>query len=165
MTINDKNHNFFKACILRYPALSVFIFSFLAIAALFSVLGALNYSGFCLSEKHFLSDEEKTKLVFEYINNRDTIPVRTADNKQKNFKQIKYKNFENFLKENPNCCQVGMDFSSEVGPPTFWKKFFGEYADIVKVQFKAKYVDEHGASRSTIKDWDYVMTNCGVRQD
>jgi hypothetical protein len=42
----------------------------------------LNYSGFCFAQKRYLSDEEKIRVVFDYQNSRDTIPIDLSENRQ-----------------------------------------------------------------------------------
>ncbi|AFY73925.1 hypothetical protein Syn7502_01892 [Synechococcus sp. PCC 7502] len=84
---------------------------------------AFNYSGFCFEKGRYLTNTEKFRAVFEEVNqygkpsmffsegNDDgkLISMLPFGNNRKliEVKYISYKNFEEFLRLNPNCCDVG----------------------------------------------------------
>src|SRR4051812_9836279 len=81
----------------------------LALLLVFVVTPAsLNYSGFCMVQGRWLSDEEKIKLAVQAVNNRGPnrsyFKDKDADKYGNNdaFKYNKYLDYDDFLKRNPN---------------------------------------------------------------
>ena len=120
----------------------------------------LNYSGFCFAEKRYLSKEEKIRAVFNYQNNRGDL-LKFVDNANPK-EYIKYKSFEEFLAENPDCCHINPGGPYGVPPSSFWDRIFGfDSGDVVVVDFKVRYLDEKGNHGFEEVQFENFLTNCG----
>lgn len=100
------------------------------------LLGMLNYGGMCIPKGRWLSDEEKIRKVVEVMV-ENSKPHQTVDE---------------FLRNNPDCCSVGMHLSGDYFPPAFMDKLLGNYEDKVEVKFVAN--NEKRQSQ-------FVIGNCG----
>lgn len=125
-------------------------------------LGAANYTGFCFSKKKFLSKQEKIEIVADYVNKiSDRVGIKP------------YSDVHTLLKENPDCCVTGVEaVENKSWPdsqgwvrPTFKKKLFGQYADIVGITIQRKYADQKGEEKSKQLQAAYVIGNCGQMGD
>ncbi len=121
----------------------------------------LNYSGFCFAEMRYLSKEEKIRAVFNYQNNRTDL-LAFVISKPPNYQYIRYKNFEEFLAENPDCCHVNPGGPYGVPPSFFLDRIFGfDSGDVVVIDFKVRYLDEKGNQGSEKVQFENFLTNCG----
>ncbi len=118
---------------------------------------SLNYSGFCIAQGRYLSDDEKIRAVISYHNNRDTLPVGTH-----NYQQISYRSVEEFLAKNPNCCAVDPGVPVGIPPDSFFNRVIGlDSNKPVIVNYKMMYIDDHGIRSSQSIKFENVLTNCG----
>lgn len=122
----------------------------------------LNYSGFCFAEKRYLSNEEKIKAVFDYQNKRTDLLIRVNVERSSN-KYIKYESFNEYIKENPNCCEVNPGGVYDIPPPSFLYPIFGgsPSGDVVVINFKVRYLNEKGKQRAKEIRFENLVTNCG----
>jgi hypothetical protein len=111
----------------------------------------------------YLSNEEKIRLVFEYQNNRTKMPVETTDKGTQYYEQVKYKNFEEFVKMNPNCCQINPGGGYDTPPPDFLERITGFDAhDVIVTNFEMRYLDEKGNQKSRAIKFENTLQNCGA---
>lgn len=126
------------------------------------VLGSLNYSGMCIPEGRWLSDEEKIRKVVEALLSQERVPIEIANTGTQYFKQIKYKNVEDFLKHNPDCCKVNPGGPYELPPASFIDRVTGyDTRDPIVSDFTVKYIDVKGDIQSKQVRTTNVLMNCG----
>ncbi len=122
----------------------------------------LNYSGFCFAKMRYLSDEEKIRSVFVSQNERTTISVYTPGKGTESYQHIKYKSFDEYLKENPDCCAVNPGPPYETPPARFLDRIFGYHSgDDVVIKFKVRYLDENSQQKSMETRFENNVQNCG----
>jgi hypothetical protein len=134
--------------------------------SIFSYIGAKNYSGFCFAQNRHLTDEEKFRIVFNDINSRlnTTIVVGVGQNyARKTVQRIPYNSFEEYKKENMNCCKTGRRIPSEIPKEEFDERIFGLDSGVtVTLDFKTKYFDKDSNYYGVIGYTHYyILTNCG----
>ncbi|MGB3207697.1 MAG: hypothetical protein WBB28_22155 [Crinalium sp.] len=123
----------------------------------------LNYSGFCFAEMRYLSDIEKIKSVFNYqIEHRIPERIINQNQKEKLYTYIGTKNFEEYVKENPDCCTINPGGPYEIAPPSFLDRITGyNSGDVVVINFKGHYLDKNGKQEITQYQAAYFLLNCG----
>lgn len=110
----------------------------------------------------YLSDREKFKSVFNYqIEHR--LPERIIYQKE-NFiyTYIGTKNFDEYVKENPDCCTINPGGPYDLPPPSFLNRITGyNSGDVVVINFQGHYIDKNG--KPIIKQYqaEYFLQNCG----
>ncbi len=128
-----------------------------------AILGyfGLNYSGFCFAQMRYLSDEEKISSVFDYQNaRRDLLNVVGVEKRIYNY--IKYESFDEYIKENPDCCKINSEKTHDVPVPWFLDRIFGfNSGDFIFTDFKVRYVDEKGKQRTKEYRFENSVQNCG----
>ncbi len=116
----------------------------------------LNYSGFCFAQMRYLSDEEKIRSVFDTQNARKSLYTNGLR------EHIKYKSFDEHIKENPDCCKINPKRSHDVPSPSFVDRIFGfNSGDFIFIDFKVRYVDEKGKQRVKEFSFENAVQNCG----
>ncbi|MDZ8240761.1 MAG: hypothetical protein RMZ69_27005 [Nostoc sp. ChiQUE01a] len=81
-------------------------------------------------------------MVFDYQNDR-------TDLGRSSYNYIKYESFDEYIKENPDCCSINTGGSYEIRQPSFLNRIFGYDApDIIVIKFKVRYLDEIGNKRA-----------------
>jgi hypothetical protein len=116
---------------------------------------SLNYSGFCFEEMRYLSQEDKVRAVFDSLNNQEKIDK---------IKHIKYKSFDEYLKENPDCCVVNPSYT-DLPTPSQIERLFGYYSgDIVRIKYKMRYIDTNGKLKVQKLVNDSLLSNCTNRR-
>jgi hypothetical protein len=152
-----ENKNIFWASIVflaRVIAVPVII-----LAAPMIFFAGLNYSGFCFREMRYLTDEMKIRSVFKEDNEATTVVNEHGKTIRR---YIPYRSFEEFIKRNPNCCQINPGGPYELPPPYFLDRITGYYSgDIIVLNYKVRYQDEDGEIQ--IKEVEYLnaLMNCG----
>lgn len=145
------------------------IIIFLALGIPLSVLiyiGAKNYSGFCFAQNRYFTDEEKFRIVFNDINSKlnTTILVSEGQNYvRKSVQRIPYNSFEEYKKENTNCCKTSTRIPSEIPKEELDERIFGLDSGVtVALDYKTKYFDKDSNYYGAI-DYThyYILTNCG----
>lgn len=126
---------------------------------MFLMLGSLNYSGICYSQKRWLSDEEIIRAAVFQANARSTRVIR-GDARV----AIPYESVDDFLAANPGCCSMGHDGGGEGPREPFstFEKLTGFGGEVVTVKFTAKYIDEYGRQQPVRLRLTLAVTNCGV---
>lgn len=172
------------------------------------VPASLNYSGMCIPEGRWLSDEERIRLATEAVINGEPnhnqldeyfhkklgddayyksfhepggprnsygalyltyydpkIWKRWENNGLSGYKRIgtaERIDADKFIKKSPHCCKsVGPENSGPILPSTFWGRISGLRADVIEVEYPAKFVKN--GEIVEINDYtEYpIITNCG----
>ena len=101
-------------------------------------------------------------------NGRDSSTVKDVANNSLGtpVKRIPYKDTDDFLAKNPNCCKVGIQYSGEhsgdgIYNPfsLFYLLFYG--GDVVSLYYQENYYDKSGEQQSQMVNWLYGVSNCG----
>jgi hypothetical protein len=134
--------------------------------------GIMNYSGYCSEKKRYLTFDDKIQIVFEVINNYDKTYF-LIDNKPSGFKTLPYHSFEEYLKENPDCCSIiPIDDPTSpaeklsLPPSNFLERITGDHSgEVIAINYRLNYFDRDG--KLTFKNEKYfsVLTNCGNVRD
>ncbi|MBN3890801.1 MAG: hypothetical protein HWQ43_17140 [Nostoc sp. JL31] len=141
----------------RICVLAIFLFIGLPITIL-SIYFSLNYSGFCFAKMRYLSDEERFGMVFDYQNER-------TDLGRSSYNYIKYASFDEYIKENPDCCSINPGGPYEIRHSSFLDRIFGYDArDVIVMNFKVRYLDENGKKRVFETHFENTLQNCGHPQ-
>lgn len=128
---------------------------------------SLNYSGFCFAKMRYLSDKEKLQIAFDYRNNEDELPVY-VDKKVKFYEHIKYASFDEYIKENSDCCSIIHGEAYKIAKSLFIEKpllldrITGHgFRDLIVINFKVRYLDENGSQRIQKVRFGSTLRNCG----
>lgn len=137
------------------------------ILVLLLMIGILSYSGFCIKNMGYLSDEEKIRIAVKFILKDNKVYKRTSD-----IDNVRpYHDVDEFLKDNPDCCQVGFKFMS---CSSFFRCFelftlpaiFGRHSDQVFIKYVSPYAEEIRDTGSYYKSKENIaITNCGGAWD
>ncbi|MGF1672817.1 MAG: hypothetical protein ACFCUV_03925 [Rivularia sp. (in: cyanobacteria)] len=121
----------------------------------------MNHSGFCFAQMCYLSDQEKIRSVFDFQNaRRDLLNVVGVE--ESNYKYIKYESFDEYIKENPDCCKINSERTHDVPSPSFSDRIFGfNSGDFIFTDFKVRYIDEKGKQRMREYRFENSVQNCG----
>ncbi|MDJ0620663.1 MAG: hypothetical protein QNJ63_28675 [Calothrix sp. MO_192.B10] len=110
----------------------------------------------------YLSDEEKLRLVFNDINNAEKLGVPTKDGKMVDREHIPYKSFDEYIKENPDCCKIKPPGGSDLAPPRFSDRIFGYHSgEPIVINFKVRYIDDNDKQIIQKIRIDNSLQNCG----
>jgi hypothetical protein len=128
--------------------------------------GIMNYSGYCFAENRYLTADEKIRITFNHINSKPKTTIRIGEGSNsvvKSFERIPYSSFEEYVKQNPDCCSVGKKVFSDLPPPDFFDRISGYNSEkIVVLNYKSNYFDTEINSLNAVEfTFYYVLTNCG----
>jgi hypothetical protein len=128
----------------------------------------LNYSGFCFEKMRYLTDYEKMRLAFNYINNAEKLRVKVPEKGHEYRKFIPYESFDEYIQENPNCCMINPPGGSDAPPPrpilyySRLDRIFGyNSGDLIVIRYKVRYLDKKGNQISQSIKVDSALQNCG----
>ncbi|NEU84537.1 hypothetical protein [Nostoc sp. UIC 10630] len=143
-----------------------FLANFLLIGfplTILSIYFSLNYSGFCFAKMRYLSDYEKIKLAFNSLNSAEQLRIKIAGKMQyREF--IKYESFDEYIKENPNCCAISPRGGVEVAIPDSFlnPRILGlDSGEGIRIKFKVRYLDENSLPISQEITTGIALQNCG----
>ncbi len=129
-------------------------------------LGTLNYSGMCISERRYLTDQEKfRKFVSHVIRNvpgRGYVENNTGDRNIQ--KVIPYRTADEFFKTNPNCCEFGPTAGNGIEPmpaPSLVDRALGKATDVIVRRYLIRYIDAHGHQKSFEVGGQTWADSCG----
>lgn len=149
---------------MRHHTFLVFVFKFIGIPLIVLIVYfGLNHSGFCFAKMRYLNTEEKIRWTFENLNAAGRLRVNIPGKEPKDVEFIKYKSFDEYIKENPNCCTFyASGGSPELPPPTFLQRIFGYHSGtFVRIYYKVRYFDNNGEKKSQIIKTESPLRNCG----
>lgn len=122
---------------------------------------SLNYSGFCFAKMRYLSEYEKIKLAFDSLNNAEKLRINIA-NQMQYHEFIKYKSFDEYIKENPDCCVISPPGGAEILPDSFFTRILGLHSgEGIRIKFKVRYLDENEFPKSQEITTGIALENCG----
>ncbi len=123
---------------------------------------SLNYSGMCIPEGRWMSDEERIDKAIQNIIDMNHVRVKTNLGGYQYFNQVKYENVKQFKQDNPNCCKINPGGSYDLPAPTIWQRITGANSGkVTGIDFTAHYKDKNGYSKSEFKkSWGF-QDNCG----
>ncbi|PHJ63457.1 hypothetical protein VF03_30335 [Nostoc linckia z2] len=111
----------------------------------------------------YLSDYEKLKSAFDSLNNAEQLRIKLAGQMQY-IRFIKYKNFDEYIKENPDCCTISPPGGVEAAIPDSFlnPRILGlDSGEGIRIKFKVRYLDENDLRRSQEITAGIVLQNCG----
>ena len=152
--------------------IAVLTIGILSTAALCVIL--LNYSGFCWDldrrwtrdAKRFRwqSDAEQIRRAVNAANRRGpTIQYREGWGKMTDPKPIPYRDYEDFVTHNPDCCKtIGRSKQASIPPVNLWTSILGLSAGIIELRYTARFRREDGSILEIPNFTEYaVVSNCG----
>jgi len=144
----------------------------------------LNYSGYCLWEGRYLTNEEKIRMVVEPLVSRGPPlpfwPMRdragevVRDSAGKALTVLEgsdepvepdyYRNIDEFFAANPHCCEVRSYYSDSEGiwEPDFWDRVAGDAGGVVWATYRFSYRDSNGVEHSSTYTYKEPLNNCGI---
>lgn len=133
---------------------------------------SMNYSGYCFEKNRYLTFDDKIEHIFKSINGRKTIYL-SVDNKLTEFENLPYASFEEYLKENPDCCslipvnnRISPVYELSLAPPDFIERITGNHSgEVITVKFRHNYFDRGGQLTFMNLKHTRVLTNCGNIRD
>lgn len=120
------------------------------------IYGGLNYSGMCIPQGRWLSNEDRIRVLFERFN-KQTITVIEGEE----VRRIPYKSFDEFKLLNPDCCnQNGKPY--DLPKPRILNRITGvNSGSPLRIRYKIKYFDNKGISRDVENVVEVFTSNCG----
>jgi hypothetical protein len=136
-------------------------------AVTFDVWGGLNISGFCFSEMRYVPDKEFFARYLEsaaYVHPH-LYQVRNLTNEPGVRSFTDYRDGNDFLIKNPDCCsygpQQGVNPDSNLSGPSFLQRFFGLVWGSVAVHNQLHYVDSAGNPKVHVSFFQHWVSPCG----
>jgi hypothetical protein len=123
--------------------------------------GTLNYTGFCFAKSRWLSSEEKMQAAFDAINKGNMAIANAAAKENDESFYIPYVDFDEFIKTNPNCCEINPSPTDLRAPVGFWRSVFGNDYDVVVVRYVARYMNEQGVKWTRYIVEPTAVKSCG----
>lgn len=143
--------------------------------------GVINYSGYCFTEKRYLSEHEKITAAVTYIINRmgaypqPVIAFSTvyyADVAQGDIRtrvRVKrwaespliYSSVDELYRQNEGCCEL-VPQGTEGYRPSIWHRLSGKTSVLVRVKYSVRFVDFDENMRTGKINAYLPVSNCGV---
>lgn len=115
----------------------------------------LNLTGFCWQKFKYLSYREKVEAIYTPGNKPGFVEVNG-----KEYKKIPYNSYEEFIKENPNCCEINFSDPSEQAYPEFFNSLTGYHFERVRLSYKIFY-EKDGVKQFLTSSGDIGLKSCG----
>ncbi|MDX1977286.1 MAG: hypothetical protein SFT94_06400 [Pseudanabaenaceae cyanobacterium bins.68] len=124
--------------------------------AIIVFLAGMNYSGYCLAKNRYLTDEEKSKITFEYIS-------RAFKAHYKYEYYFPYKNYEEFKQKNPDHSRVVSHLLTEgrIPPVDFLSRIGGMSGNTIIINYMLRYINVGGNEKTKRVQEEFYITNCG----
>jgi hypothetical protein len=117
-------------------------------------VSVLNITGYCWERSKYISYEEKIKAIYGQISTaRGTVVNPLVD-------FIPYSSFEEFSKENPDCCEVNYVGAGEIGNPGLFRSLMDKHYERIKVKYKIFY-NYKDKRYFEYRIYDTAVTSCG----
>jgi hypothetical protein len=119
----------------------------------------LSYSGFCLPEGRFLTDQEIIDIgARDYFQRYPPPNYAPKDGSYVEVvRPIAYGSFDDFMLRNPNCCLVTQTGRDD-GAPSLFHRLIGRFAGFARIEYQLED-SVHGAAGKNLV-W-VAVTNCG----
>lgn len=134
---------------------------------LLCVVGTLNYSGVCIPAGKILSNEEKIRATIGYrLQKYPPAAIRTPVGDTGGWsnsppeKPILYKDVDEFLQINPDCCQLTKQRNPEEGGAGPTQRATGTTSGYIKLNYQVRYW-EGGITKSVTYAEHIPISNCG----
>jgi hypothetical protein len=135
---------------IRFVRLSLLLFFIVSLV----YVSVLNVTGYCWGQSRYISYEEKIKAVYGRVPKESfTIGSPWVD-------VVPYTSFEEFMKENPDCCEVNYVGAGEIGNPGLFRSLMGNRYERIKVKYKDFY-KVNGRRYFEYHFTDTAVTSCG----
>lgn len=134
----------------------------------------LNYSGFCWDLERrwtrdgerfrWQGDDEQIRRTVNAVNKRGpTIQYREGWGKMTDPKPIPYRDYDDFVTQNPDCCKtIGRSEQKSIPPVNFWTSIHGFSAEVVELRYTARFRQTDGSILVIPNFTEYaVVSNCG----
>lgn len=126
----------------------------------------MNYAGYCLPAGRILTDDEKIRAAIGYLLKKyPPAAIRTplsekvwANSPPEH--PIFYKDVDDFLAINPDCCQLTAQRDSTEGHPGLTQRVTGTTIGYIKIEYQVRY-QENGIVKSVLYDEYPPISNCG----
>jgi hypothetical protein len=144
---------------------TVKVIFFTCIVASVLVWPILSLSGFCFTQKRFMSTDEYFDAAIRQIMSQQLQPIVTRGPEGVGYKYvhpIPYRDVSDFRASNPDCCEFGsLNGGLQDGYVYFWDQIQGRAARSVHLKYTVNYLDDQGRRRSAQLEAQLVIGNCG----
>jgi hypothetical protein len=149
-----------------------FVVAVISIALAYAALRlGLNYSGFCLEQRRYLSDSEMIEIAIERLL-RSYPPTlielvtypdgRSAHRWFTPERALPYRSVQEFLAVNPDCCEVTMRENPKLGGDiSLGMRLLGKTAANVRVRYQVRFLDANGQTITEYVEPYVAISNCG----
>ena len=147
--------------------------SLIACGAYFGYLARLTYTGYCHMEGKYLTDEEKVRAsvadVLSHYPPSVVLRKHHPDAKIEGYlppeSPVYYRDVDEFLKLNPNCCVVSpisVSKGMESTAPRFFERATGGVSSFVSMNYEVRYLDPSKEKKSVHVTGYLALSNCGI---
>lgn len=144
-----------------------------ALAGYLGYLARLTYSGYCHAQGKYLTDNEKIRVaVADVLTNyppsvilRKHHPDAAIEGYLPPENPIFYRDVDDFLRLNPDCCNIShisLYKGGESTVPRFFERATGGVSSFFKVSYTVRYLDSSRTEKSNDATEYYALSNCGV---
>lgn len=150
---------------IRWIILSAAFALVVAVVSRLSFFAGMSYVGYCFPEMKVLSNEEKIRAVVENVLRKYPpavirTPVDGGWSVSSPNKPIYYKDVDEFLTLNPNCCEFTKIRDPEEGGPYFMERLTGTVSGYARIDYQVRYWDGEG-TESVLSKNHLAISNCG----
>ena len=125
------------------------------VLAVLVVVSALNYSGLCLLEGRFLTEQELIDIgARDYL--QRYLPLNYAQWEPAD-RPMAFSSIEDFMLKNPDCCSV-TPTGRDDGEPSLFDRLVGRFAGFAKIEYKLEEALPGKPEKRVV--W-VAVTNCG----
>ena len=147
----------------------VLYFTLIAVSLLvlyLSIIGGLNYTGYCLDEGRRLSTEELNNIAIDFVlafyPSEVELDLGLKDEKSVVIKKtITYQSMKEFFEMNRGCCEL-RNVGKRGNSIDARLKIFGALRGIVRVKYLIRYHEENNTIGSVSSEAFVPVSNCGL---
>lgn len=142
----------------------------IACGAYLGYLARLTYNGYCHAERKYLTDEEKIRVavadvIRKYPPPIMQIPVSYGWSLDIPENPIYYRDVDDFLEQNPNCCfisRMSLNKGMDNTEPRFIERATGGVSAFVSMNYAVRYLDVSKTTKSVDVTGYLALSNCGI---
>jgi cbb3-type cytochrome oxidase subunit 3 len=127
----------------------------------------MNHKGYCFAQEKYLTDDEKIRVAIAHEIRRYPRTERYTDSgllveylPPQNL--IPYRDVDEFLTINPNCCQLRKKRNSEQPVLLFREWTTGAVTSFASIAYQDRFLDEESNSKIILRTAYPALSNCGV---
>lgn len=152
------------------------IFMFFAVCYVFRA--SMNYSGYCFTERRWISDEELIRqeverIVAYQLTRKYVVTDNIGWTESKKYRPTApYNTVEEFITENPDYYRIGFHnlwddfyFGDGLASKSMRAKFNGDQKFFLAIRYKSYYLDDNGIKRTKVESHKNIIGNCGSVSD